>query len=112
LGGVETHVAFVARLLARHHDVSVLTTTAGDYQTWTPAFAPGVSDEDGVRVRRFPVARGRAASWGLMTALLHEGFESSEFAALSEPARREFSERVAAWPEPLQEEFVLAQGPL
>lgn len=112
LGGAETHAGVVARILARHHDVEVLTSTAGDYQTWSEAFPAGAADEDGLRVRRFRVARGRAASWDAMAALLHDGLAGSDFARFSEAAKAAFAARLRAWPDPLQEEFVRAQGPL
>jgi glycosyltransferase involved in cell wall biosynthesis len=80
LGGAETHADVVARILARHHDVEVLTSTAGDYQSWAETFAPGPSEEDGLRVRRFAVARGRAPSWETMASFLHDGFLGSDFA--------------------------------
>jgi glycosyltransferase involved in cell wall biosynthesis len=112
LGGAETHAGVVARILARHHDVEVLTSTAGDYQTWSEAFPAGESYDDGLRIRRFPVARGRAASWDAMAALLHDGLAGSDFARSSQAAKAAFAARVRAWPDPLQEEFVRAQGPL
>jgi glycosyltransferase involved in cell wall biosynthesis len=112
LGGAETHAAVVAGILAGRHDVEVVTTTAGDYHSWSEAFAPGVSAVDGLRVRRFPVARGRAASWDTMSSLLHAGFVGSAFARLSPAVKADFIARVREWPDALQEEFVLAQGPI
>jgi glycosyltransferase involved in cell wall biosynthesis len=112
LGGAETHAAVVAGILAKHHDVEVLTTTAGDYHSWAEAFPPGTSEVDGLSVRRFPVARGRAASWEAMAAFLHAGFAGSAFARLAPVVKADFVARVREWPDALQEEFVLAQGPL
>lgn len=112
LGGAETHADVVARILARHHDVEVLTSTAGDYQSWAETFAPGPSEEDGLRVRRFAVARGRAPSWETMASFLHDGFIGSDFARLPAFVKEDFVARVREWPDALQEEFVLAQGPL
>ncbi len=59
-GGAEAHCRAVARrLAARGHQVTVLTTTARDYLSWANHFSPGDSELEGVRVRRFPVARRR-----------------------------------------------------
>lgn len=112
LGGAERHAALMAGLLARHHDVEVLTTTAGDYQTWSDAYPAGESIVDGVSVRRFPVEQGRTPGWSVVSGLLHDGFDPSRFALLSDVTRRAFAARVRAWPEPLQEDFIRGQGPV
>jgi glycosyltransferase involved in cell wall biosynthesis len=59
-GGSEGHCRAVARRLAATHDVTVLTTCAADHVTWRNELPAGESLDDGVRVRRFPVARERA----------------------------------------------------
>lgn len=112
LGGAERHAALMADLLARHHDVEVLTTTAADYHTWSDGYPAGTTEVDGVRVTRFPVERGRTAGWSTVSDLLHDGFDPSRFAFLSRAAREGFAARVRAWPEPLQEEFIRGQGPV
>jgi glycosyltransferase involved in cell wall biosynthesis len=61
-GGSEGHCRAIARRLAAAHDVTVLTTCAADHVSWRNEFPPGESLDDGVRVRRFPVARERALS--------------------------------------------------
>jgi glycosyltransferase involved in cell wall biosynthesis len=58
-GGAEAHARMVATRLRPHLDVEVATTTAADYWTWENAFPAGESVVDGIRVHRFPVARGR-----------------------------------------------------
>jgi glycosyltransferase involved in cell wall biosynthesis len=60
VGGSESHARTVAMRLARTNDVEVATTTALDHWTWAHHFPSGTSDEDGVRVHRFPVASGRS----------------------------------------------------
>ena len=50
LGGAERHAALIASLLSPHHDLEVWTTTAGDYQTWSPAYPEGFSTVEGIRV--------------------------------------------------------------
>jgi glycosyltransferase involved in cell wall biosynthesis len=59
-GGSEGHCRAIARRLAAAHDVTVLTTCAADHVSWRNEFPAGESIDDGVRVRRFPVARERA----------------------------------------------------
>lgn len=58
-GGSELHCRDFATRLAREHDVTVLTSCARDYVTWANSFPPGESEEDGVRIRRFPTSRQR-----------------------------------------------------
>ena len=58
-GGSEAHCRELARRLAVHHDITVLTTCARDYVTWDNAMAPGETREDGVRVLRFTVEQQR-----------------------------------------------------
>src|SRR5262245_21578979 len=67
-GGAELHARYVAERLAPHVDVEVLTTCASDYITWRNALSPGGESVNGVRVRRFPVARERdPAEFGRMS---------------------------------------------
>lgn len=54
-GGAEALCRSTARALVDAGDeVEVYTTTARDYLTWAPHFAPGTTTEDGVVVHRFP----------------------------------------------------------
>ena len=54
-GGAEALCRSTARALAdRGHAVDVYTTTARDYLSWAPHFAPGTSVDGGVSVHRFP----------------------------------------------------------
>ncbi|MFN8602433.1 MAG: glycosyltransferase family 4 protein [Candidatus Binatia bacterium] len=111
LGGAETYAATLAGLLSRFHDVEVLTTTARDYVAWRNELPAGVSEESGVRVRRFPVERGREAAWGILNRLLHDGFDSSAFPLLPQEVRDAHARRLRAWPDALQEAFIRGQGP-
>jgi glycosyltransferase involved in cell wall biosynthesis len=55
VGGAEIVIAGIGRRLAeRGHDVEVLTTCARDHFTWANEYEPGVSEQDGLPVRRFP----------------------------------------------------------
>jgi glycosyltransferase involved in cell wall biosynthesis len=59
-GGAEALSRSLAeRLVARGHDVSVLTSCAVDYSTWADEYPAGTSVERGVRVRRLSVPRPR-----------------------------------------------------
>lgn len=74
VGGSEAHARAVAHRLAERHEVEVATTNALDYWSWEPHFAPGVSDDGAVTVRRFPVRAQRAADFKEFEdrVLLHE----------------------------------------
>jgi glycosyltransferase involved in cell wall biosynthesis len=61
VGGAELHARWVAQRLAARHEVEVLTTCAVDYLTWKNVYPEGPTEVAGVRVRRFPVAKGRTA---------------------------------------------------
>jgi glycosyltransferase involved in cell wall biosynthesis len=58
-GGAELHARYVAEMLARRHDVQVLTTCAHDYVTWRAHYPAGIETVNGVTVQRFPVAHER-----------------------------------------------------
>ena len=58
-GGAELHARYIAERLARHATVEVITTCARDYITWKNELPPGDDTVNGIRVRRFPVARPR-----------------------------------------------------
>jgi glycosyltransferase involved in cell wall biosynthesis len=62
VGGAELHCRWVAEHVAVRHQVEVLTTTATDYLSWHNVLPAGVGTLNGVRVRRFPVARERQSS--------------------------------------------------
>jgi glycosyltransferase involved in cell wall biosynthesis len=63
IGGAESHARLVAERLAARAEVEVATTTALDYWTWAPHYAPGITRFNDVAVRRFPVRDGRAADF-------------------------------------------------
>lgn len=70
-GGSEAHCRAIAQHLAAHHDVTIITTCARDHVTWKNEYPAGVSEDAGMRVHRFPVARQRS---------LHRFKEMSEIA--------------------------------
>jgi glycosyltransferase involved in cell wall biosynthesis len=60
VGGAETVVRELAEgLVARGHEVEVLTSCARDHTTWRNEYVAGVSVVDGVAVRRFPAVVSR-----------------------------------------------------
>lgn len=102
VGGAEALAWQYATLLAGDYAVEVLTTTASDYVRWDNDLPEGEELRDGVRIRRFRVARGRSDYFhDLHRRLL------TRFAARADvpPAAR------IDWTDALQEEFVRAQGP-
>jgi len=62
-GGAETECRLYAERLAPDYDVEVLTTCAVDHVTWRNHYPAGVSELNGVKVRRFPVERERGADF-------------------------------------------------
>jgi glycosyltransferase involved in cell wall biosynthesis len=58
-GGAELHARYIVELLARQHQVDVLTTCARDYVTWRDEYPEGTEAVRGVKVRRFRVSRER-----------------------------------------------------
>lgn len=58
-GGAEQHARWLAERLASVADVTVMTTCALDYLTWSDHYPAGESELNGVRVCRFPVDRPR-----------------------------------------------------
>ncbi len=58
-GGAERLAREVCTRLAAADSVTVFTTTALDYLTWRNAFPAGREADEGVEVRRFPVAHER-----------------------------------------------------
>ena len=59
VGGSESECRMYAERLTPYYDVEVVTTCAVDYISWANVFEPGVSELNGVTVRRFPVTRER-----------------------------------------------------
>lgn len=100
VGGAEAHGWQYATMLAGTYAVDLLTTTARDYVRWDNDLPEGEEMRDGVRIRRFRVARGRGDYFhDLHRRLL------AHFDARAERPRVD-------WPESLQEEFIRAQGPV
>ena len=77
VGGAELHARWIAQRLASRHDVEVLTTCALDYLTWENVFPAGDTTVNGVRVRRFPVAKRRTAGgFDQLSSKVHFGEHS------------------------------------
>ncbi len=61
VGGAEALCRQLAERLSRHMELHVLTSCAQDYERWENRYPPGVSQEAGVTLHRFPVTRERRA---------------------------------------------------
>lgn len=59
-GGAEQMARWLAEHLLQLAEVEVITTCALHYTTWADFYPSGVSELNGVRVRRFPVDKPRA----------------------------------------------------
>ncbi len=59
VGGAETYCRIYAERLAQFYDVEVVTTCSLDYIIWDNHFPEGVTEINGVRVRRFLVDKSR-----------------------------------------------------
>ncbi len=107
VGGSESLAWQYATLLGDSYEVDVLTTAALDTSDWANALPEGAAKKDNVNVLRFRVTSGRSAYWGQLHQRLISG--CSPFS----PGRRRGSEYPPQlqWTLPLQEEFILKQGP-
>ncbi len=69
-GGAERLALEYARYLGEIGSVEILTTQAKDYLTWKNEFPPGLQIEDGLYLRRFPVAEERHRWFHVLSSLL------------------------------------------
>ena len=73
-GGSELYCRQTAEQLAKIFDVTVYTTCALDYTTWKNHYPAGTEEINGVRVKRYPVAREREQeSFDRLTARVLDG---------------------------------------
>lgn len=78
VGGAEIVLREMALgLQGRGWDVEVLTTCAVDHFTWANELPAGVGEEDGLRVRRFPVSVGDTSERGVLEHAILSGAELS-----------------------------------
>jgi glycosyltransferase involved in cell wall biosynthesis len=78
-GGSEAHCRQIAEHLAPRHEVTVLTSCAKDHVTWRNEYPAGETLVNGVRVRRFPVARPRSLHrFAAITAETADGRHTEE----------------------------------
>lgn len=59
-GGSEYYTRLIAERLSKYYDVEILTTTALNYDTWENHYEEGVTQINGVKVRRFKVKKTRS----------------------------------------------------
>lgn len=72
-GGAEQLARAVALRLALRHEVTVLTTCASDHRTWRNDLPAGPSQDEAVRVVRFPTSRERVADFDAWVADFYRG---------------------------------------
>lgn len=58
-GGAEYHCRILAEQLKSSFDLEVITTCAKDYITWRNEYPKGISEVNGVKIRRFQVIQER-----------------------------------------------------
>jgi len=107
VGGSESLAWHYATLLRDAYEVDLLTTTAVDISDWANVLPAGSIKQDGVNIVRFPVTVGRNAYWGQLHRRLLAGFGRFN------PGRKRNPDNPFQhqWSVPLQEEFILNQGP-
>lgn len=77
-GGAETLAKNLAIKLAERGDqVEVLSTCARDNRTWENFYPAGMTQEDGLTVRRFPVDPRNLDSWIPKQIAIHDGLSLS-----------------------------------
>lgn len=99
-GGAERHAFAWADLLSHSHNVTILTTTARDADSWIADPLPSGDEQVGkMQVVRFPVTLGRTRDWHRLHDHLLRDFRKSD------------TPHFAHWTTALQEEWVRTQGP-
>jgi glycosyltransferase involved in cell wall biosynthesis len=104
VGGSEALAWQYGQLLKDVYEVDIVTTTAIDAATWVNELPEGVTIQDDVNVRRFPVDIGRSRYWHNIHLRLLNDFKSS-----SGIDRKKYI--ASRWTMALQEEFIRHQGP-
>lgn len=59
-GGSEYYTRLIAEHLKKYYQIEILTTTALNYDTWENYYPEGISELEGIRVRRFRVKQMRS----------------------------------------------------
>jgi glycosyltransferase involved in cell wall biosynthesis len=73
-GGAEALISSIAQKLHQRGDtVEILTTCAKDNRTWSNELPAGMTKEEGITVRRFPVAERNLDQWIPLQVRLSEG---------------------------------------
>lgn len=106
-GGSEALAMQYAALLREAYEVDVLTTTALDIPTWSNALPEGTERfAPNINVRRFRVTLGRTSYWFNLNTRLQKDFDLHKInrEGLSRGLR-------LPWSIPLQEEYIIRQGP-
>jgi glycosyltransferase involved in cell wall biosynthesis len=110
VGGSETLARQYARHLSVLHEIEVLSTCAFDHQSWTNHFPTGISDVEGIPVRRFATDFERSRYWGSLYDMLLARMDEGAFPG-SRQLKQAHGRRLVGWPRALQEELIRWQGP-
>ena len=110
VGGSESLARQYARLLSDSCEVEVITTCAIEHRTWANHYPAGVTELDGIPVRRFATDFDRGPHWEELYRLLLGPMDVTAFPG-SVQEKQTHAARLAAWPNALQEETIRRQGP-
>ncbi len=111
LGGAETLASVFAKALGIICEVTVLTTTAKDYEDWKPYYPEGESFEQGIKVLRFNPDFERTNYFHELNRILFNGIILEEFYGFSDKQKDTFKDNVFNLPISSQEELIKSQGP-
>lgn len=70
-GGAEDYTRTYAERMAEKYDITVLTTTALDYNLWENHYPEGETEINGIKVIRFPVGKTRDSRFPEMSARMY-----------------------------------------
>ncbi len=111
-GGSETYALAASKVLSRHYDIEILTTTAKDHVTWDNYFPEG--DErvsDNLIIKRFRVDIGRSSYWHRLDGLYMSSIPIDFYANTTGKKREKVLGSAAYMPLSFCEEWIKNEGP-
>ncbi len=112
IGGSESYALAAAKVLSRHYDIEILTTTAKDHVTWDNYFPEG--DEEvsaNLKVKRFRVDIGRSAYWHKLDGLYMSSIPIDFYANTAGKKREKILQSAGYMPLSFCEEWIKNEGP-
>ena len=112
IGGSESYALAAAKVLSRHYDIEILTTTAKDHVTWDNYFPEG--DEEvsaNLKIKRFRVDIGRSAYWHRLDGLYMGSFPIDFYANTAGAKRERILGAADYMPLSFCEEWIKNEGP-